>query len=145
MPSELQTSGSDGDLLVGFLRWTREVLTELVSEAQYTPAYVPALYANLGPAWAPTSELLDDLIRGVQELAPSRLAAHGLAGAPLRLKLEVVIYWWTRLRRATKRLRAPMRRLLDALDTLLESIVAALGVGEAVVEMKETIKNALRD
>ena len=68
---------------------------------------------------------------------------HGLHGAQLRLKFSVIRFLHARY------LNIPgvgqLRRLIEAIDTLLKSILGAAGVGEGIKEIKEYIEHSLTD
>lgn len=90
-----------------------------------------------------------DILRGIailQDSIPSihpvAVVHHGLSGRPLRFKLKVVdsiSNGWDRAR-GQGTVRGWLKRLLDAIDAILDSIIdAAGGVGGLVKEFKDAI------
>jgi hypothetical protein len=76
-------------------------------------------------------------------LTKSEIDDHGLDGAQLRFKLAVVRFLHTRYRAVPGIGR--LRRLIESIDTLLKSILGALGAGEGIKEIKEYIEHSLAD
>ena len=73
--------------------------------------------------------------------------AHGLRGEQLRFKIVTIRYWTNRVneRRNPGKWREFVRRLLVAIDTLLDSILQALGRGSAFKEIKDSIRDSIKD
>ena len=78
-------------------------------------------------------ERLLDLVRA---LAAAQMTRHGLAGAQLGIKRETIRL--TEQRFVAHPSGRLFRRLLQALDVLLDSILAATGGGSALKELKDT-------
>jgi len=78
---------------------------------------------------------LERLIRQVHGLTQAQLAHHGLTGAQLGIKREIVRL--SEQRFAAQPSGRLFRRLLKAVDLLLDSILAAAGGSTALRELKE--------
>ncbi|OYW55475.1 MAG: hypothetical protein B7Y80_16855 [Hyphomicrobium sp. 32-62-53] len=123
----------------------REFLNELVKE-QHSPAgeplFWPQLTEDLVAAWSAESERFAPISKQARELKDGTLRDHGLEGAALKLKLGVVDFWHRRYRIVGK---TALRRLIEALNDLLKSYLAAIGANEALAEIKDFIRNCLLD
>ena len=75
------------------------------------------------------------LINNVREMDGEALVAGGLGGAQLLVKREAVRV--TERRFLANPVRGLFRRLLQAVDVLLKSILDATGAGSALEELKE--------
>jgi len=65
----------------------------------------------------------------------------GLYGAQLRLKLSVVSYWRRKWNlKVTGKL---FKKLLDAINTVLDSLIAATGLDEGLKELKDILSNSV--
>jgi hypothetical protein len=108
----------------------------------------PRLYELLRLAWA---ELRDqNVIEEIADRVRSRdfdlaIERHGLAGAQLRYKLALVDEGREEVRRAGIPRGRILRRFLRKLDVPLGSLLAAIGVGEALKELKEGLELSLPD
>ncbi len=71
-----------------------------------------------------------------------RIQEHGLSGRHLRFKLEVIRYLNGRYAATGKGI---LKKLLDAIDTLLKSIIKAAGLGDAAEKLKDFIKDSIDD
>lgn len=127
-----------------FAGWVLGALNSLAEE-EYRELFVDDLYDSMAAAWADAGAQFDWLPAAVAELRPDQVANHGLGGDQLSFKLATVRYWATRFLEAPLALRSRLlRRLLDAIDTLLESLLDALGVGSSLKEMKDAIRDSVR-
>jgi hypothetical protein len=128
-----------------FVVWTREFLDDLV-ETGRSPMNQDLFYVRLRDemreAWKEVQPHFNDLLHAVHTADQQRLLAHGLGGFQLHFKLATVRELFQIYTRAGS--RRALRRLLEAADTLLDSIVGATTVGSAVVEIKDTIKNCIK-
>ncbi|MEA2255788.1 MAG: hypothetical protein QOG35_1833 [Solirubrobacteraceae bacterium] len=93
-------------------------------------------------------EMLERAI--ASEIYDERLDRVGLSGPSLEFKLAVVQAAHDNARRGGDepgpRLRALLRRLLDAIDVVLDSLVGALhGIGEVLREFKEALRARIED
>ena len=75
------------------------------------------------------------------ETRPERLQTHGLYGGQLGAKLSLIRIRMGRfLDGITKR---GLLKLIDAMDTLLDSIISATGLDGALKEMKDLLRNSV--
>jgi hypothetical protein len=75
----------------------------------------------------------------IAKLSDRKLVAHGLGGSQLRYKLAVINDLCARMRRV----RVPGRfrpKLVDAIDTVLDSLISAVGAGTALKEIKDMLR-----
>lgn len=100
------------------------------------------LYASFRKAWEELSNsfTLADARQHIQEAKAEFLVKAGLFGAQLDLKLSVLKY---RMQQWGKALSKPVStiayKVLEAIDTVLDSLVQALGIGEALKEVKDVL------
>ncbi len=143
----------DAVLRRDFVNYTMNLLNYIVannveSNLQITPVHsaLATHMQNAWQEWQETSPLFGNLPQLVQEIDNAAVMDHGLYGAQLRFKLANVEWWSQQVNLAEQNLQTAMWianiwRLLESIDTLLESILAALGVGSALTEIKDSIKN----
>ena len=139
--------GSDDRLLLRqFVVWVRGFLAELVDSTQssrvYGSLFAAELHEPMRRAWDEAVTEFAAVERGVSDLPADQIARSGLGGAQLRFKLAAVA-WRTRLFR-NRPASGLLRRLLDAIDTLLDSILAAVPGGTAVSEIKDAIRDSVK-
>ena len=85
---------------------------------------------------------LADLHRRIAELSDETLVKHGLYGAQLEYKLATIDF---AAHRAATGMSGWLRKLLELIDNLLESILKALGVDSALKEIKDALLASLPD
>ncbi len=77
----------------------------------------------------------------IWKVTPEAVRAHGLSGAALKFKLNVVAAItrrWNQVK-GTLGVRGWFKQMVDAIDALLDSLVAAAGVGGALKEFKDAL------
>lgn len=82
-----------------------------------------------------------EMEKGIYEAQDRRLHGHGLLGRPLRFKLRVVAALgrrWERVRGQFSA-RAWFKRMVDAIDALLDSLIEAVGAGGVIKEFKDAL------
>ena len=84
----------------------------------------------------------DNLAVQAANIQLTNIQSHGLGGAQLDFKLRTVEFWADRVRHPNIGSRW-IRRLLDAIDTLLDSILDAVGIGSSIKEIKDAIRDAM--
>lgn len=135
---------SDQDRLIEFVRWTSQALKDIV--VLESPTGRDLFYSELRDpmlaAWSDVSGRFDGLVLAVEQLPDEVIQRHGLEGAQLEFKLGTV-RTSSRLysRYGTGRL---LRRLLEAIDTLLDSILDATGFGSAISEFKDAVRDSIK-
>jgi hypothetical protein len=81
---------------------------------------------------------LDAFIARVEKLSEGKLKAHGLKGAQLEYKLAVIDHIVVRIRQVSTPSRL-WTKLVDAIDTVLDSLISAVGAGTALKEIKDIL------
>jgi hypothetical protein len=134
-----------------FLRYVREFLDDLTGYEEHEaggPIFVSArLIAPLEDfalaAWdeaRPRFAILQDRVFSEEAVTNAALDAHGLTGAQLKFKLETVKFFNAQYTSVGRRI---LKKLIDVIDILLKSILAAIGAGEGLAEIKDYIKESL--
>lgn len=146
---------NDRGKLVQFIDDFKEFLEELLkSRANPVPR---ELYKELIDAWLSVLPRFTYLKAGISEVNDEKLWTHGLLKEELIFKLKAIQYHYQRYR-GEKGIRSPLfgiflgigggkrglKRLLDGIDKLLESIFAATGVEGAIGEFKGVIETFSR-
>jgi len=85
---------------------------------------------------------LADLQRRIAQLPQETLVSHGLYGTQLEYKLATVDF---AANRAARAMPGWLRKLLELIDNLLESILKALGADNALKEIKDAMLASLPD
>jgi len=132
--------------LEGFLGETLYFLQVLAYEGVDTegrPLFIEALLPEIRQAW---EEFRNDFdVEKAQELIKKTpgpvLQSHGLYGHQLSLKLLAIATW--RERFLGKRTKKLLLKLLDAIDTLLDSLMQAAGIDKALKEIKDILRNSI--
>jgi len=129
-----------------FLGETLDFLKMLVHEgadAEDRAFFVEELLPEIREAWEEFREEFN--VENAQELVNetpgSVLQSYGLYGGQLRLKLSAISSW--RERFLGKRTKKLLLRLLDAIDTLLDSLMQAAGIDKALKEIKDILRNSI--
>jgi hypothetical protein len=78
----------------------------------------------------------------VAELSPETLVRHGLYGEQLKYKLAAIDL---AAGRAADGISGWLRKLLELIDNLLESILKALNIDDALKEIKDALLASLPD
>lgn len=124
----------------------RAYLTDLIEflrlvanrdERVWRPPFQPVLIAPMRSAIGALPRHADVVGAAIGNLSEEALVRHGLSGRELVFKFAVIndayragTLGWSFLR---------WRRLIEALDVLLESILSATGAGTALSEIKDYI------
>jgi len=133
---------NDGQKRRDFVLWVKSILESLATEEQYQNLFVEELRDSVREAWYDDPEAFDNLSRDVYELDDDKVALHGLGGIQLGIKLRIVNYWAGQFMDIGTTFI--LRKLFDAIDTLLGSLLNALGGGTLLEELKESIWNCLK-
>lgn len=131
--------------LVSFVLSVRDFLEELVADnldPKGEPLFIGRLWELMKPAWEEGKPVFARLANNLGETQSSILIEHGLGGQQLRFKLGVVRYFNEQYVRFGK---GVLKRLLEAIDTLLKSIIKAAGLGDAAEELKDYIEKCIDD
>lgn len=135
--------GSDIETLQGFLRDSNQYVDGLLANAQTTGIIESPSRDLLLYAWRdkPNQERFVALQGAVPGMKPESAADHGLVGAELDAKVRVI-------QRLAERSLAAFgggiaKRVLDAIDALLDSIIDVAGVGGGIKELKDLVKASI--
>ena len=132
--------------LRGFLGRTLDLLRMLAYEGvdeKGQPLFIEELLPKIPKAWEEfrADFNVEKAERLVNETPGPVLQSHGLYGHQLTLKLSAIASWRKRfLGKKTKKL---LLRLLDAIDTLLDSLMQAAGIDKALKEIKDILRNSI--
>lgn len=124
-----------------FLAFVQSLLDEVVN---HRPDIIPRgeLYNFFEMAWPPVLAAITDAIKQLtSEGLDEPLERVGLTGASLRLKLAGVANAHLRWRQGGKRPGRALRKLLDWIDTLLDSLASVVLAVEIVKEYKDCLRN----
>lgn len=141
---DVSDDASDTQRLVAFVQWVKKFLGALIEDAgqeKLGDVFVPSLLPAMKGAWEEGRQEFDRVATEVAELGPGQLRAHGLHGAQLRFKMATVAHWSSRILLPGS--RPLIRRILDAIDTLLDSIIEAIPGGTAAKELKDAIRDSI--
>jgi hypothetical protein len=137
------------ETLRSFIEALRQFLDELILEGRDPrgePLFHDALRAYMRPAWEEGRPLFAEVVDAIRSrdgrsrLSNEAILSRGLWGAQLRFKLSVFRYLHGRYLTLGK---GALRRLLEAIDTLLSSIVSAIGGAEGIKEIQQYIEHSL--
>jgi len=148
MPVEFPASqGADPrNELAGFVLTTRDFLDELATNKGPAPRheslFVAGLLDGLKKGWAEACSMFELLALKTSELSAQTIFDHGLFGDQLAFKFNVVRHLHGQYQKIGK---AGLRKLLEAIDTLLGSIVEACMVAKGAKEIKEYFEHSLDD
>ena len=146
--SLLPNRDSDAERRYVFIRWTRSILNAVSTERRLMVGEL------MEPARRALNEIngtFEDLAVRARELDEDVVAAHGLGGAQLEFKLATVRHWTRQANAVASNVylvgkwRDLIRRLLIAIDTILDSILKALRMGSSVKEIKDAILSSIKD
>lgn len=140
----------DRERLIGFLWWLREFLELLVKESEYPTQDVPLFWPELPDelrksifeAWHELNDrrrTFDEAVKYQEKVAASDLEKAGLTGAQLSFKFRVL--QWIRGRFGARRSPAWLRRLLRAVDDILDSIASVNPVAHGIKEFKDALSS----
>ena len=145
-PSVNDFGQTDRNLLISFLNAVYELLAQAV-ETTRDPLggelFVEELIGPMQAAFPELREYFGRVEAAVRELPNVRMIEHGLTGPQLRFKLAGVSYRDGIYRQLGRIFH--FKGLLDTLEALLDSILDAAGIGGAIKEFKEAVRNSTRD
>lgn len=129
---------SDLDRLTDFMNDVKWFLRRL---SKHRPAFVHDLYDDVVDAWKAVEHRFDDAINSIGQAAQGALQRAGLTGPELKLKLRNVEHAFGEL--LTRNAFGTLRHFFDTINSLLKSIAEACGIGTALEEIKDAIRDAL--
>jgi hypothetical protein len=131
-----------------FLQFVYKLLQRLALEQRDPKGqrlFVKEIESLIKDAWAEFENdfNLDQSIERIQRLESSQLREHGLYGNQLNLKIRVVQFW----NEAFEKFGGAkvFRKLIGAIDTVLESLLAPTGIPGAVKEIKDIMGDSVDD
>jgi hypothetical protein len=128
-------------VLYQFVISVRDFLDELVREGRDpagTPLFVERLVEFMRPAWEEGRPIFERLAVAITDASLDRLREHGLSGRQLHFKLEVIRYLNEQYLAIGKGI---LKKLLDAIDTLLKSIIKAAGLSGSISRLRVLPRN----
>jgi hypothetical protein len=125
---------SDRERLREFVLWVYGVFDQLLNEPRYSNLLTDSDRSSLQERWKESGSEFRSLAQALKDVLISDLQAHRLEGAQLRLKLELVSFWWRHFT-SSPSLESNRKGLLASIDHLLSSIAAAVGASDAVLEL----------
>ena len=149
---ELDLSASDKSLLSHFVIALKRLLLTISHDGYGALAQEPTslriIPELLEYAQDATGELVEQghverLLAAIETTELENLGLHGLTGQQLRFKLQTIHTRETRFRLIPWLWN--LRRLIDTIDNLLDSIIKAVGAGDAVKELKDALFAATED
>lgn len=120
-----------------FLEDTESFLSRLVFHKR---AFVESLYDDVVDAWTAAKVRFSRARQALQTVGHGSLEKAGLTGAELKLKLRNIEHFFGELLSSVG--GTTLRSFLDTIDSLLKSLAEAIGVGTALEEIKDAIRDA---
>ena len=138
-----EVSIRDREELERFVSGTVRLIGDVAT--QHTHLFPPKLHQDIAAAWSEFDQDFDRerALSLAREIPEERAIWAGLYGAQLQLKLAVVRYWRSKWNRFST--GKVLKKLLDAIDTVLDSLIAATGLDEALKELKDILSNSIDD
>lgn len=136
--------------LIKFLSYVRDLLDKLVygnraalaeDSSQGQGILDDDFIDDLESAWMEVQPQFIDVINSIGRAKDDALQQHGLWGVQLRLKLRIVNFFDRQFRTKGK---SALKRLLDVIDDLLDSISDVVPGAKAIGEFKDAVKNCIR-
>lgn len=129
--------------LIEFLFRVEDLLRDLVLNDDNEKFFEPELIEKMRAAWAEMGPYFSEAHDALAHADAENLRRHGLVGEQLKFKLAVVNHHEKRFKKTKK--HRWLRRLLNAMDDFLKSILDAAGVGGAIDELKAMIGRSVKD
>ncbi|MGO8880171.1 MAG: hypothetical protein ACLPVO_00435 [Desulfomonilaceae bacterium] len=128
-----------------FLNKTLSLLEDLAYrpvDSRGRPFFLEDVVQQVRPAWEEFNENFNvkDAENLIDKVDDTRLKSFGLYGKQLTLKLAVIDAWEKKYRSAPRKF---LLKYLDAIDTLLGSLLAMAGIDEALKEIKDIFRNSI--
>jgi hypothetical protein len=127
------------DLLQKYVIAVRDFLAEIIGHPEN---FYERLREAMQAAWQEVRSEFERLTGAIQSLSDERIRDHGLYGSQLQFKLEAVRHGHERY---TQRGRGFLRQFIDIIETLLDSIIDATGVGGPIREFKEYLGHSVEE
>ncbi len=129
-----------------FLSDTVTFLGKLVANEDYL--FVEELRPKIKEAWNEfiADFNIEDAKTSINNMSSETLELHGLYGKQLDLKLSIIDFWREKFKLTgilDDQKKKFLKRLLETIDALLESLLESAGNKGAVKEIKECLKNLI--
>jgi hypothetical protein len=136
-----EVSDRDREEIERFVSSTVDLLRSVSTE--HLHLFPEELRQNISAAWGEFERDFNRTraLETARKIRRDRAIWAGLYGAQLGLKLSVVSYW--RRKWNLKVTGKFLKKLLDAIDTVLDSLIAATGLDEALKELKDILSNSV--
>ena len=138
-------TAEDRALLLGFVDYAADLIRQMIFEPGEIPEpiqLVPGLDAYLRAAWEETQPEIGRMRQRIRTVQNYRLERSGLTRRSLRGKLYVLKYW---VGQAVEGIAGAFWHVLDNLNSIFESILNAVGAGDALRELKDLFHNGRKD
>src|SRR5262245_29072058 len=130
---EFSGQGDPRNTLVNFVKEVQKFLDELV---QQDSLFRQSLRGDMRAAWQEVQPLFSEVTTRIRNISDADIDDHGLGGAQLRFKLAVIRFFYDQYQRVGTTF---LKKLIGIIDTLLKSILEAIGGGGAIAEIKDFI------
>ena len=133
-------------LLQQFLRALDELLHDVIRKGvdnDGQPIFHEELLAPMREVIGELDWHFNKLLVAISETPDDRIHEHALQGPQLSFKLRVVRFFADRFAETSG--PSQLRKLLDTLEGLLDSIIDAAGTGGAIKEYKDFVRNSTKD
>ena len=133
--------------LASFLEWLEELFWRVAEDGApggdmaelFVPELIMLMPASLNAL--SSDRHFERARQATLELSETAIRDHGLYGAQLVQKTSIINHWLERF------IETPTRKLFDwlckAIDNLLDSFLKALGIGDAIKEVKDAMVASL--
>jgi hypothetical protein len=146
------SGNSDHERLVNFVDSLERFMEQLIKEASGKGYFIPGFDDDYSSAWSELKPSFSALLHATVKANPDALQLHGLYGSQLNFKLNVINHFadsffelssggWG----STDKVRKLLKKLLEAIDKFLASLIDAVGAGGAVAEYKDFLESIIED
>jgi hypothetical protein len=132
--------------LVSFLHEARRFIYQFSKPGLFGQCFDPEFFKHFMDAleeYNKSQEFERDVVM-VREARAERLYRAGLYGAQLNLKFAAVRRWMGRWSIANPSKRV-LTKVLESIDTIMDSMIDALGLGHALKELKDVLLNLIEE
>lgn len=142
--------GDDKETVQKVVHQLEYLLQQIVEGEECDFVFFRELIAPMKEAWGPVSERFLELKENVSRAEPISLEDHGLTGTELQYKLSVINHAGERFfyflsQRVVPLVGIWLKKLLEALDKFLTSLLDAVGGSGAIGEYKSFMESSIND
>ena len=137
------TDAQPGQQLAQFVRQLRALLLFLVNDEDCSNLFYSEMLPGMREAWPEVEPRFEPYANRVSDANPELLAHHGLTGGQLRFKFNAVNFIASRFfehffsGNEISMARKWLKKLLEIIDKLFRSLLAAVPGGGAIEEYKD--------